>query len=66
MKKVGGFYQSNKNIHVVNEMTNKTEVTLAWIIVGIVAVPMCILHPGVLVAGILGYALWTLYNHYKR
>ena len=47
-------------------MTNKTEVTLAWIIVGIVAVPMCILHPGVLVAGILGYALWTLYNHYKR
>ena len=47
-------------------MTNRTEVTLAWIIVGIIAVPMCILHPGVLVAGILGYALWILYNHYKR
>ena len=47
-------------------MGNKTEVAIAWIIVGLVMIPMCILQPGVLVATILGYALWTLYNHYKR
>ena len=46
-------------------MRSKEEIAIAWIIVGIVMIPMCILHPGVLVAGILGYALWTLYNHYK-
>ena len=47
-------------------MRSKEEIAIAWIIVALVMIPMCILHPGVLVAGILGYALWILYNHYKR
>ena len=46
-------------------MRSKEEIAIAWIIVALVMIPMCILHPGVLVATILGYALWTLYNHYK-
>ena len=47
-------------------MRSKEEIAIAWIIVALVMIPMCILHPGVLVAGILGYALYILYNHYKR
>ena len=47
-------------------MRSKEEIAIAWIIVALVMIPMCILHPGVLVACILVYALWILYNHYKR
>ena len=46
-------------------MKSKEEVALAWIIVGLVLVPLMLLYPPVLVAIILGYALYILYTHYR-
>jgi hypothetical protein len=47
-------------------MRTKQEVALAWIIVGLVVLPLVILYPPVVLVGIVGYALSILYNHYSK
>ena len=43
----------------------KEELMLMWIIVGLVAIPICILNPGFIVMGLFIYALVKLIKHYK-
>jgi len=47
-------------------MRTKQEVALAWIIVGLVVLPLVVLYPPVVLVGIVGYALSILYNHYSK
>ena len=47
-------------------MRTKQEVALAWIIVGLVVLPLVILYPPVVLVGIVGYALSIPYNHYSK
>ena len=46
-------------------MKSKEEVALAWIVVALVALPLVILYPPVVLIGIVGYALRVLYTHYR-
>ena len=45
-------------------MKTKEEIALLWIIVGLVAIPICILYPPVVLIGIFMYAAINLYKHY--
>ena len=47
-------------------MRTRQEVALAWVIVALVALPIVVLYPAVIGIGILGYALYILYTHYRR
>ena len=47
-------------------MRSKEEVALAWIIVALVALPLVVLYPPVVLIAIIGYALRVLYTHYRR
>ena len=47
-------------------MRSKEEVALAWIIVALVALPLVVLYPPVVLIAIVGYALYILYTHYRR
>ena len=58
-------YNNNDKRTVMRSKT-ETEVALAWVIVGLVALPLIVLYPGVLGIGILGYALYILYTHYSK
>lgn len=58
-------YNNNDKRTVMRSKT-ETEVALAWVIVGLVALPLIVLYPGVLGIGILGYALYILYTHYRH
>lgn len=58
-------YNNNDKRSVMRSKT-ETEVALAWVIVGLVALPLIVLYPGVLGIGILGYALYILYTHYRH
>lgn len=58
-------YNNNDKRSVMRSKT-ETEVALAWVIVGLVALPLIVLYPGVLGIGILGYALYILYTHYSK
>ena len=58
-------YSDNDKRPVMKSKT-EIEVTLAWVIVGLVVLPLIVLYPGVLGIGILGYALYILYNHYNK
>ena len=45
---------------------SKEEWILAWIIIMIVLVPLAIIYPITIVAVILGYALWIVWdNHHE-
>jgi len=47
-------------------MKSKEEIALAWIIVGLVVLPLVVLYPPVILIGIVGYALRVLYTHYRH
>ena len=44
---------------------SKELIAMAWIIVGLVVLPLVVLYPPVVMVAIVGYALWILYDHYK-
>ena len=59
--------RSNNNTYPERRtMRTRQEVALAWVIVVLVALPIVILYPAVIGIGILGYALYILYTHYRR
>ena len=47
-------------------MKSKEEIALLWIVVGLVAIPICILYPPVVLIGIFMYAAINLYKHYSN
>ena len=47
-------------------MKSKEEIALLWIVVGLVAIPTCILYPPVVLIGIFMYATISLYKHYSN
>ena len=47
-------------------MKSKEEIALLWIVVGLVAIPICILYPPVVLVGIFMYAAISLYKHYAN
>jgi len=47
-------------------MKSKEEIMLMWIIVGLVMIPLCIVQPFIIVAGIFIYATINLYKHYSN
>ena len=44
---------------------SKELIAMAWIIVGLVVLPLIVLYPPVVMVAIVGYALRILYTHYK-
>tara|TARA_R110001583_G_scaffold76750_1_gene209727 strand:- start:1665 stop:1805 length:141 start_codon:yes stop_codon:yes gene_type:complete len=42
------------------------EIMLMWIIVGLIMIPLCIVQPLIIVAGIFIYAVINLYKHYSN
>jgi len=60
-------HYSNNNTNTERRtMRTRQEVALAWVIVALVALPLVVLYPAVIGIGILGYALYILYTHYRR
>jgi len=47
-------------------MKSKEEVALAWIIVGLLVIPLVILYPPVILIALLGWATWTLWRNYSE
>jgi hypothetical protein len=47
-------------------MKSKEELALMWIIVSLIAIPLCIVQPLILVFGIFIYAAFNLYKHYSN
>ena len=47
-------------------MKSKEELALMWIIVSLIAIPLCIVQPLILVFGIFIYAVINLYKHYSN
>ena len=46
-------------------MKSKEEIALLWIVVGLIVIPLAILHPPVILIGIFMYAVVNLYKHYN-
>ena len=47
-------------------MRSKEELTIAWIVLTMVAIPAVVLFPVTIVIGIIGYCLYILYSHYSK
>ena len=47
-------------------MKSKEEIALLWLVVGLVAIPICILYQQVVLIGIFMYAAVSLYKHYAN
>jgi len=47
-------------------MKSKEEIALLWIVVSLIAIPLCIVQPLILVFGIFMYAAISLYKHYAN
>jgi|LULU01.1.fsa_nt_gb hypothetical protein len=47
-------------------MRTKEEVAIAWIAVAILALPVVVLYPYVLIIALFGYCSYILYDHYSN
>ena len=47
-------------------MKSKEEIMLLWIVVSLIAIPLVIVQPLILVFGIFMYAAISLYKHYAN
>jgi len=56
----------SNNISKRRVMRSKEELTIAWIVLTMVAIPAVVLFPVTIVIGIIGYCLYILYSHYSK